>query len=95
MVAQAPLALASSAFSAELTVPISFTPRAFAHWQAIRPTPPAAAWKRMVSPPLSSKVWRSRYCTVRPLSMTAAACSKLMLSGRRTSLSAGSTCNSL
>ena len=36
-----------------LTVPIMVTPMARAHWQATRPTPPAAAWYRMVSPPLS------------------------------------------
>ena len=33
----------ASAFSSVLTVPIIVTPRARAHWQAIRPTPPAAA----------------------------------------------------
>ncbi|CFP70823.1 Uncharacterised protein [Bordetella pertussis] len=27
------------------------TPSALAHWQAISPTPPAAAWNRMVSLP--------------------------------------------
>jgi hypothetical protein len=46
----APCAFASSAFSLDPTVPIRFTPIARAHWQAIRPTPPAAAWNRMVWP---------------------------------------------
>ena len=40
-------------FASVLTVPIIVTPIARAHWQAISPTPPAAAWYRMVSPPLS------------------------------------------
>jgi hypothetical protein len=31
-------------------VPIIVTPNARAHWHAIRPTPPAAAWNRIVSP---------------------------------------------
>ncbi|MNY44126.1 hypothetical protein D3C86_1791270 [compost metagenome] len=95
MVAQAPCSMARAAFSAELTVPISFTPSALAHWQAKEPTPPAAAWNRMVSPPLRANTWRNRYCTVRPLSITAAACSKLIASGSLTSLLAGSTCSSL
>ena len=30
-------------------MPISLTPSARAHWHAIRPTPPAAAWNRIVS----------------------------------------------
>ena len=50
-----PFALAISAFSSELTTPIIVTPIARAHWQAIRPTPPAAAWYRIVSPPWSGK----------------------------------------
>ena len=44
MVWAQPLALAMAAFSSPLTTPIMFTPMARAHWQAIRPTPPAAAW---------------------------------------------------
>ena len=32
------------------TVPMTVAPRCLAHWQAIEPTPPAAAWKRIVSP---------------------------------------------
>jgi hypothetical protein len=39
-----PFAFAISAFSSVLTVPIIVTPIALAHWHAIRPTPPAAAW---------------------------------------------------
>jgi hypothetical protein len=38
-----PLAFAISAFASVETVPIMVTPSARAHWQAIRPTPPAAA----------------------------------------------------
>ncbi len=53
MVCAQPWARAISAFSSVLTVPIIVTPSARAHWQAIRPTPPAAAWYRMVSPPFS------------------------------------------
>jgi hypothetical protein len=36
-------ALATAAFSSVLTAPIISTPSARAHWQAITPTPPAAA----------------------------------------------------
>ena len=46
---------ASAAFSSEPTVPIIVTPSARAHWHAMRPTPPAAAWNRIVSPPLQRK----------------------------------------
>ncbi|MNY68195.1 hypothetical protein D3C86_2059150 [compost metagenome] len=53
MVCVQPLALATAAFSSVLTVPIIVTPIARAHWQAMRPTPPAAAWYRMVSPPFN------------------------------------------
>ena len=31
-------------------MPITVAPRWFAHWQAIRPTPPAAAWIRQTVP---------------------------------------------
>jgi hypothetical protein len=40
--------LASEILSSEPTVPTTVAPRCFAHWQAIRPTPPAAEWKRIV-----------------------------------------------
>ena len=53
MVCAQPCARATSALLSVLTVPIIVTPIARAHWQAIRPTPPAAAWYRIVSPPLS------------------------------------------
>jgi hypothetical protein len=43
MVCVQPCALAISAFSSVLTVPIIVTPSARAHWHATRPTPPAAA----------------------------------------------------
>ena len=29
---------------------MTIAPSDFAHWQAMRPTPPAAVWNRMVSP---------------------------------------------
>jgi len=48
MVSQAPARFASAAFSAEPTVPIRCAPSAFAHWQAISPTPPAVATVVMV-----------------------------------------------
>ena len=38
-----PAAFAAAIFSAEPTVPMTLTPRAFAHWLRIWPTPPAAA----------------------------------------------------
>src|ERR1700741_4857990 len=41
---------ARAALSSEDTVPITFAPSAFAHWQRNRPTPPAAACTRTVSP---------------------------------------------
>ena len=65
-----------------------------AHWQAISPTPPAAAWNSTKSPVLSPPcgcVLRSRYCTVRPLSIIAAPSSNEIASGRRTTLRDGMT----
>src|SRR5258708_1269246 len=52
IVCAAPWSRASLAFSSELTVPIKLMPSARAHWQAMRPTPPAPACPRMVSPAL-------------------------------------------
>ena len=80
----APLALASAHFSSDPAVPISCSPSAFAHWQAIRPTPPAAAWNRIASPgarPSTGSVRRSRYSTVRPYNIIAAPVSKSISSG--------------
>jgi hypothetical protein len=37
-----------SAFSSLETAPMTVAPNAAAHWHMIRPTPPAAAWIRMV-----------------------------------------------
>jgi hypothetical protein len=51
-----PWALAIAAFWSEPTVPITVAPRAFSHWQAISPTPPAAAWNRTVSPAFTGYV---------------------------------------
>ena len=51
-----PFVLASSALSFEPTVPITVAPRCFAHWQRIRPTPPAAAWMSTVLPFSTLKV---------------------------------------
>ena len=45
-----PWARAIAAFSSDPTVPITVAPSAFSHWQAMSPTPPAAAWNRTVSP---------------------------------------------
>src|SRR5215831_8275358 len=45
-----PCAWAIAAFSSLLTVPITVAPRCFAHWHMMRPTPPAAAWTKIVSP---------------------------------------------
>ena len=56
------------------TVPITVAPRCFAHWQTIRPTPPAAAWIRIVSPRFTGCVRRTRYQAVMPFSIIAAAC---------------------
>src|SRR6516164_6991091 len=45
-----PCAWAIAAFLSLLTVPITVAPRCFAHWHMMRPTPPAAAWIKIVSP---------------------------------------------
>jgi len=45
-----PAFLASATFSSLPTVPITVAPSAFAHWHRMRPTPPAAACIRIVSP---------------------------------------------
>lgn len=45
-----PSSLAWAAFSFVETVPITVAPRAFAHWHSRDPTPPAAAWTRIVCP---------------------------------------------
>ena len=45
-----PCARAISALPSEPTVPITVAPSAAAHWQAISPTPPAAAWNSSVVP---------------------------------------------
>src|SRR5262252_453441 len=86
-----PCALASSAFSAVLTVPITRAPRCRAHWHIIKPTPPAAACIRMVSPALTGWALRMRYCAVRPFRITAAAVSSSMKSGSVTSRPIGIT----
>src|SRR5689334_7328130 len=44
-----PFFSASLAFSSLPTVPMTVAPSAAAHWQASNPTPPAAAWKRIVA----------------------------------------------
>ena len=41
-------------YHSQPTVPITVAPRCFAHWQSSRPTPPAAAWTRIVSPGFTS-----------------------------------------
>ena len=52
--------------SSLLTVPITVAPRCFAHWHMIRPTPPAAAWIRIVSPGCTLYVSCSRQRAVMP-----------------------------
>ncbi len=86
-----PYSRASSALASDPTVPIIVTPSARAHWQAISPTPPAAAWNRIVSPDSTRLVRRNRYCTVSPFSISVAAVRSAMPSGSLTSLSAGIT----
>ena len=90
----APLSRASAHFSSDPAVPISCSPSARAHWQAISPTPPAAAWNSTKSPgarPSAGKVLRSRYCAVMPLSIIAAPVSKSIASGSLTTQRAGIT----
>ena len=53
MTCSQPWARATAAFSSDPTVPMTVAPSAFSHWQAISPTPPAAAWNRTVSPALT------------------------------------------
>ena len=72
-------------------MPITVAPRAFSHWQAISPTPPAAAWNRTVSPAFTGYVRRIRNWAVIPLSITAAAVSSDTPSGIGTRTLAGST----
>ncbi|MNJ68661.1 hypothetical protein D3C77_649280 [compost metagenome] len=57
------------------------TPSNRAHCETIRPTPPAAACSRIVSPGLKSYRRRIRYAEVRPRMVMAAAVSKAMVSG--------------
>ena len=76
-----PLVLASATFSGPPAVPITVAPRCAAHWQAIWPTPPAAAWNRITCSGPTLKVRRRRYCAVMPLSMEAAAISSLTPAG--------------
>ncbi len=78
----APLANASAHFSSDPAVPIRVKPLAAAHWQASKPTPPAAAWNNTVSPACKGVVCSNKYWVVKPLSIIAAACSKEILSGK-------------
>ncbi len=86
-----PLALASSPFSSEPTVPITVAPRLSSHWHAIRPTPPAAACRSTASPGCTANVRRTRYSTVHPFTMIAAAVSGSIPSGSRTRRARGRT----
>ena len=67
---------------------MTVAPNCFNHWQAIRPTPPAAAWNRTVSPACTLCVVRIRYCEVMPCSIIAAAVSSSMESGSFTTVPA-------
>ena len=69
-------------------VPMAVTPRAFSHWPAIRPTPPAAAWNSTVSPAFTSCVRWIRYSTVMPFSIIAAPVSNGIASGSFSRLAA-------
>ena len=66
-------------------------PSSFAHWLTIRPTPPAAACSRTVSPAFTLAMRRSRYDEVKPRIVMAAAVSKEMSSGSLMSESTGMT----
>ena len=68
---------------------MTVAPRSFAHWQAMRPTPPAAAWNRMVSPDCTGYARRNRYSTVMPCNIIAAACRESIPAGIFTTFPAG------
>ena len=98
MVNSAPCSRASAHLSSLPAVPIRRRPNALAHWQAIRPTPPAAAWNNTKSPaskPSTGLQRLSRYCAVSPLSIMAAPVSKSMASGSLHTFMAGITRTSL
>ena len=63
-----PFAFAISALDSLLTVPIILHPIDLAHWQANKPTPPAAAWNNIFSFLLTLCNLSKRYSTVIPLS---------------------------
>ena len=90
-----PCARASAAFSSLPTVPITVAPRWCAHWARIRPTPPAAACSRMVSPRSMRMVCRSSIWAVMPFNIMAAAVRSSMSAGSPTSRSAGMTRSTL
>ena len=69
--------------------PITLAPIDFNHWQAISPTPPAAAWNKTVWPDSTLKVLLIRYSAVIPLSIIDAASSSEMSSGILTKLFIG------
>jgi hypothetical protein len=70
---------------------MTVAPRCLAHWQAMSPTPPAAAWNTMVSPGRIRVVWLRRYCAVIPFSIMAAAVLSSTPAGMGTTRSAGIT----
>ena len=72
-------------------MPITVSPRILAHCDTIRPTPPAAACSRMVSPALSGQIRRIRYAEVRPRIVIAAAVSQEIAAGSLISGAAGIT----
>ena len=84
-----PWARATAAFSSDDTVPITVSPSSFAHCDTMRPTPPAAACSRIVSPAWSGQMRRIRYADVRPRIVIAAAVSQEMPSGSLISGAAG------
>ena len=64
-------------------------PNSFAHCDTMRPTPPAAACSRTVSPALSGQIRRIRYAEVKPRIVIAAAVSQDIASGSLISGAAG------
>src|SRR5262245_533200 len=61
---------------------MTVAPRCFAHWHIIRPTPPAAAWIRIVSPRCTLYLSRSRQRAVMPRIIIEAAVRSSMPVGR-------------
>ena len=70
---------------------MAVAPRCFAHWPTIRPTPPAAAWNRIVSPGLHGVGLAQQILRGHALEHHGGGVSAEMSSGSGTSFSAGMT----